>query len=194
MDLWDGKSLAGWKLSTDNPSTFQVRDGAIVASGPRAHLFYVGDVNGGQFRNFELKIDVLARHNSNGGIYFHTEYQEEGWPDKGFEVQVNNTFARDPRKSGSLYGVADNLFATVEDDVWFTEHIIVKGNNVKVFVNDDLVTNWVEPADWDGVRPLANGRGMNAPLRRLGSGTIALQGHDPHSVVMYKNIRIKVLD
>ncbi len=194
VDLWDGNSFDGWKLSTENPSTFEIRDGAIVANGPRAHLFYAGDVNGGKFRNFELKIDVLAKNNSNGGIYFHTEYQDEGWPLKGFEVQVNNTYARDPRKSGSLYGVSDNLLATVGDDVWFTEHIVVKGNTVKVFVDGDLVTNWVQPDDWNGVRPRASGRGMDFPLRRLDSGTIALQGHDPKSIVMYKNIRVKVLD
>ncbi len=194
VDLWNGTSLDGWKLSSENPSTFRIQDGAIVANGPRAHLFYAGDVNGGRFRNFELKVDVLAKNNSNGGIYFHTEYQEEGWPLKGFEVQVNNTYARDPRKSGSLYGVADNLVAPIGDDVWFTEHIIVNGNSVKVYVNDDLVTNWVQPDDWGGLHPLSSGRGMNFPLRRLDTGTIALQGHDPNSVVMYKNIRIKVLD
>jgi hypothetical protein len=27
---------------------------------------------------------------SNSGIYFHTIYQEASWPEKGFEVQVNN--------------------------------------------------------------------------------------------------------
>ena len=41
--------------------------------------------------NFELKADVLTRHGANSGIYFHTEFQPEGWPDKGYEVQVNNT-------------------------------------------------------------------------------------------------------
>lgn len=194
VDLWDGKTFDGWKVSSENPSTFQIRDGAIVAKGPRAHLFYVGGVSGGKFKNFELKIDVLAKNNSNGGIYFHTDYQEEGWPLKGFEVQVNNTFARDPRKSGSLYGVLDNLLAPAGDDAWFEEHIVVKGNTVKVYVDGDLITNWVQPDDWDGVRPRANGKGMDFPLRRLDSGMIALQGHDPNSVVMYKNIRVKILD
>ena len=176
------------------PRPSRSRTGQSWRTAPGAHLYYVGEVNGGKFKDFELKIDVLAKNNSNGGIYFHTEFQDEGWPAKGFEVQVNNTFARDPRKSGSLYGVADYVQAPVGDDVWFTEHIVVKGNTVKIYVNDDLVTNWVQPDDWDGVRPRASGRGMDFPLRRLDSGLIALQGHDPNSVVMYKNIRIKVLD
>ncbi len=194
VELWDGSTFSGWKLSTDNPSTFKIVDGAIVAQGPRAHLFYAGEVNGGVFRDFELKVDVLAKNNSNGGIYFHTDFQETGWPRKGFEVQVNNTFQRDPRKSGGLYGVSDNLIAPVGDDEWFEEHIVVRGNTVKIYVNGHLITNWVQPEDWDGLRPLPNGRGQSFPERKLSSGTIALQGHDPNSVVMYKNIRIKVLD
>lgn len=194
VDLWDGSTLDGWKVSAENPDTFQVKGGAIVAQGPRAHLFYDGPVAKADFRNFELKVDVLAKNNSNGGIYFHTAFQDSGWPDKGFEVQVNNTYDRDPRKSGSLYGVLDNLVPPAGDDEWFTEHIIVRGDSVKVYVNSDLITNWVQPDDWDGLRPLSSGRGQNFPMRRLSSGTFALQGHDPKSVVMYKNIRVKVLD
>ncbi len=194
VDLWDGSSLDGWKLSAENPDTFKIVDGMIVAQGPRAHLFYAGQVGGGSFRDFELKVDVLAKNNSNGGIYFHTAYQEKGWPEKGFEVQVNNTFDRDPRRTGGLYGVSDNLLRPAEDDEWFTQHIIVRGSSVKIYVNDDLITNWVQPEDWAGPRRLSNGRGQDSPLRKLDSGTFALQGHDPGSVVMYKNIRVKVLD
>ena len=194
ISLWDGSTFDGWKLSAENPSTFQIKDGVIVAQGPRAHLFYAGEVNGGKFRNFELKVDVLAKNNSNGGIYFHTDYQEEGWPLKGFEVQVNNTYARDPRKTGGLYGVLDNLVPPAGDDEWFEEHIVVRGNSVKVYVDGHLITNWVQPDDWDGLHPLPSGRGQNFPLRKLDSGTFALQGHDPKSLVLYKNIRVKILD
>jgi len=31
-------------------------------------------------------------------------------------------------------------------------------------------------------------------FRKLGEGTFALQGHDPKSVVRYKNIRVKRLE
>jgi len=165
-----------------------------VRPGRQAAKQRSGKVADANFRNFELKVDVLAKNNSNGGIYFHTAYQETGWPDKGFEVQVNNTFNRDPRKTGGLYGVSDNLVPPAKDDEWFTEHIVVRGNSVKIYVNEDLVTNWVQPDDWDGLRPLSNGRGQNFPLRKLDTGTFALQGHDPGSVVMYKNIRVKLLD
>ena len=39
--LFDGKSLAGWKVN-ENPASWKVVDGEIVCQGPRSHLFYVG--------------------------------------------------------------------------------------------------------------------------------------------------------
>ena len=42
--------------------------------------------------------------NSNSGIYFHTKFQPDGWPQQGFEAQVNNTHG-DPKKTGGLYNV-----------------------------------------------------------------------------------------
>ncbi len=194
VDLWDGETFSGWQLTTDNPSTFKIVDGAIVANGPRAHLFYVGDVSGANFRNFDLKVDVLAKNNSNGGIYFHTLYQPVGWPDAGFEVQVNNSFVKDPRKTGGLYAVLDNLYPPAGDDEWFTERIVVQDKVVKIFVNDHLITKWEQPEGWNGVVPFPNGQGQTMPGRKLGVGTFALQGHDPGSTVMYKNIRVKILD
>ena len=90
QSLFDGKSFDGWKAS-ENKDTFSVRDGMIVAHGPRSHLFYTGPVNNANFKNFEFKADVMTTEGSNSGIYFHTEYQEKGWPSKGFECQVNST-------------------------------------------------------------------------------------------------------
>ena len=194
IDLWDGKTFDGWRVNSENPSTFKIENGAIVANGPRTHLFYAGSVNGAKFRDFELKVDVLAKKNSNGGIYFHTAYQPSGWPDAGFEVQVNNTFVKDPRKSGSLYAVQDNVLPPAGDDEWFTEHIVVRGKVVKIFVNGRRIVRWKQPKNWNGVEPLPNGRGQSMPGRKLGEGTFALQGHDPGSTVMYKNIRVKILD
>ena len=181
--LFNGKDFTGWKIS--NPESFRIEDGAIVANGSPGHAYYDGEFRDHSFRNFELKVDVMTRPNSNGGIYILTEYLEKGWPAKGFEVQVNNT-ARDPIKTGSLYQVVNINEAPAKDDEWFTEHIVVKGDTITVKVNDKQLLEWTQPADWQGVR--------GTPGRRLGPGTIALQAHDPGSTVYYKNIRIKPLD
>ena len=185
ISIWDGKTFNGWKKSTDNPETFRIEDGKIIANGPRCHLYYVGDVNGGKFTDFELKIDVMTQPSSNGGVYFHTDYQADGWPSKGFEVQVNNSHT-DWRRSGGLYAVEDVKQPPSVDGKWFTEHIIVKGKRVQIFIDGQKQVDWTQPDDWT---PPQN---MDGRVIRAGS-TFALQGHDPGSTVYYKNIRVKPL-
>src|SRR3546814_14245441 len=105
ISLWDGKTLNGWKAS-EHPGSFSVENGTLKVDGPRAHLFYVGDVADSDFTNFEFKAKVKTAPSANSGIFFHTAYQEEGWPSKGYEVQVNQSH-RDWRKTGSLYSYDD---------------------------------------------------------------------------------------
>ena len=192
--LFNGKDFSGWKIAGP-PETFTIQDGAIVARGAASHCYYDGPFKNHSFRNFELKVDVMTRQGSNGGVYVLTEYQPVGgnerasgrFPSKGFEIQVNNSHT-DRIRTGSLYHVTDILDQSpAKDDEWFTEDIIVKGQTITVSVNDKQVVTWTQPADWDG--------GREGPGRKItGPGTIALQGHDPNSTVYYKNIRIKPLD
>jgi len=182
VTLFDGKTLDGWKVG-ENASTFSVSNGAIVVEGPRAHLFYVGPVGNHAFTNFEFKAEVKTTPGSNSGIYFHTDYQEGGWPAKGYEVQVNNSHT-DWRRTGSLYAIQD-VKEGAKDDEWFTEHIIVQGKRVTIRVNDKVVVEYTEPENVERPADMAK--------RRLSSGTFALQGHDPKSKVFYRNIMVKTL-
>ena len=191
--LFNGKDFTGWKIGGP-AETFTIQDGAIVANGAASHLYYDGDFLNHSFRNFELKLDIMTRASSNGGVYVLTQFQEAGgnvrasgrFPSKGFEIQVNNSY-RDGVKTGSLYHVVDILDESpAKDDEWFTQHIVVKGDTITVYVNGKHVVQWTQPPDWDGGRE-GTGRKITGP------GTIALQGHDPKSTVYYKNIRIKPL-
>lgn len=183
LSLFDGKSLANWKVG-HNAATFSVEDGMIVAHGETAHMFYMGDVNNHNFKNFEFKADVMTMPGSNSGIYFHTQYQEDGWPSKGYEVQVNNSHT-DWRRTGSLYSVQDVKEVLVKDSVWFTEQIIVRGKRVIIKVNDKTVVDYTEPAN--------TSRPADMSGRVISNGTFALQGHDPKSKVYFKNIMVKPL-
>lgn len=185
VSLFDGESLDGWKAS-ENEETFSVEDGEIVADGPRSHLFYQGPVEDHDFDNFELRADVLATPGSNSGIYFHTEYQDEGWPSAGYEVQINNTYESDPRKTGSLYAVKDVKESPADDNEWFTMNVRVEDNNVVVKVDGETLVEYTEPEDVERPEEMSG--------RVLSSGTIALQGHDPESVVHFKNVYVKPLE
>ncbi len=180
IKMFDGKSLDGWKAS-ENKNSFKVEDGAIVAFGPRSHLFYVGDDK--PFVNFEFKAEVMTTPGSNSGIYFHSQYQEEGWPKFGYEAQVNNTH-RDPKKTGSLYAVVDVTEAPAKDNDWFKYCIRVKGKQITIKINDKTVMDYTEP---EGKEP---GQDFT---RVLDKGTFAFQAHDPESKVLYRNIQVRRL-
>ncbi len=204
VSLFDSESLDGWKPTDENPGSFLVEDGVLVVRGDRGHLFYDGPVGGANFKDFELRLKVMTTEGSNSGVYFHTAWQTEGWPSKGYEAQVNSTQS-DPRKTGSLYGIADmyvqpegdELFiikfdgsdifvarpsAPSVDGEWFDYTIIVEGKTITIKVDGATTVVWTEPDNWD------------VEGRRLDSGTIALQAHDPDSEVHYKDIRIKILE
>ncbi len=202
VPLFNGKNLDGWTPSKENPDSYSVKDGVLVVKGGRSHLFYTGDVNGGKFKNFELKAKVKTTPGSNGGVYFHTAYQDEGWPDKGYECQVNSTH-KDPKKTGSLYGVVNILVlaegqkapkggehierakAPSTDGEWFDYHITVKDRKITIQVNGETTVEYTEPE---------GGPGTNFAGRKLSEGTFALQAHDPDSETQYQSIEVKVLD
>ncbi|MBI5370747.1 MAG: DUF1080 domain-containing protein [Sphingobacteriales bacterium] len=181
--LSDGRSLDGWKVGA-NAASFSIESNAIKVNGNVAHLYYTGETALHNFKNFEFKAEVMTLPGSNSGIYFHTQYQEAGWPKKGYEVQVNNSHT-DWRRTGSLWAIQDVKETVVKDKEWFTLHIVVKGKRITVAINDKQVVDYTEP---DLVQ-----REEGMKERVLSSGTFALQGHDPGSTVFYKNIRVKVL-
>ena len=200
VDLFNGKDLTGWSPSKENENSFSVKDGVLVLKGGRSHLFYTGKVNGGKFKNFELKLRIKTFPGANSGVYFHTKYQNKGWPGQGYECQVNSTH-KDPKKTGSLYGVknilvlkegqeepkGDNTIrekAPSTDGQWFDYHITVQGKQIILKVNGVTTVDYQEPAGG----PKSNFKG-----RRLGEGTFALQAHDPKSEVHYEKIQVKVL-
>lgn len=180
IPLFDGETLEGWRAA-ENPDSFRVEDGLLIADGPRAHLFYEGEAGDADFTDFELRMDVKTFPGSNSGVFFHTEYQESGWPSHGYEVQINATHS-DRIKTGSIYAVENVMDdAPHEDEEWFTLHFIVEGDRVVVHVNDEVVNEFTEPEGTEGPR-------------HLSSGTVAIQAHDPDSIIHFRNIELRLPD
>ena len=182
--IFNGKDLTGWKVNTENPKSIFVKDGQICIDGPRTHVFYDGEL-GNNFKKFEFKAKVMTKKGANSGIYFHTEYQADGWPSKGFECQVNNTH-KDPRKTASLYAIKDNGDEVAKDDEWFDYYIKVQGKTVTISINGKVIIEFTEPEDFTPPK------GMEG--RKFSSGTIGFQAHDPESKVFYKDIQLKIND
>ncbi len=189
IPLFDGVSLAGWRAA-EHAETWRVEQGALVAQGPRSHLFYAGPVGNSDFRNFELVAEFKTGNQANSGIYFHTEYQESGWPDKGYEVQINNTYPgegeyRELKKTGSLYAIRNIYHSGTTDESWTALRVRVVGQRIRVWVNEILTVDYVQPenpqrtAEWAG--------------KKLSHGTLALQAHDPGSAVAFRTLQIRLL-
>ena len=173
IQLSDGASLQHWKIN-ENPESWSLKDSVLIANGKRSHIFYAGSDT--PFVNFELQAEVFTERGSNGGIYFLTHYQDSGWPETGFEAQVNNSYFIDPKKTGSLYGIDNKwFFSPAKDETWFQYSIIVDENRVVIRVDGQIITEHL----------LAT---------RPAEGTIALQAHDRRSLVKYRNVRIRRLD
>ena len=184
VSLFDGKTLNGWKAGK-NAATFHVDSGMIIVHGNTSHLYYNGSFHHHDFKNFEFKAKVMTFPHANSGIYFHSQYQEAGFPDHGYEVQVNNSHSDDVR-TGSLYDIVDVKDLWVKDYEWFTQYIKVQGKRVIVKINNTIVVDYTEPD-----HPLRDT--ASHPFRYIAHGTFALQGHDPGSVVYFKDIMVRPL-
>lgn len=184
--LFDGSSLNGWKAS-ELPGCFTiVEDNTLKVDGGRSHLFWMGtDSIPAEFKDFELSMKVKTTPGSNSGVFFHTQYQEEGWPSKGYEAQVNTTH-KDKRKTASIYAVKDVMDdAPSKDGEWFDYLIKVKGRTITISLDGNVVNSFTEPEGYVSTDPKRD--------RSLSSGTIAIQGHDPKSITYFRDIKIRVL-
>jgi hypothetical protein len=191
--LLNGQDLTGWRANND-PDSFAVKYGVlrVQATGKTsAHLFFVGDRKDGfePFLDFEFEATVRAEPNSNGGIFVHTDMNTRNAQKhlaKGYEVQLNSS-VREKRKTGSLYAVVDLDKSPVDETMWFTVRVVVRGKRITVTLDGTEVVDYTEPADV--VRPKARAGRVFASA----GGAIALQAHDAGSVWYFKDIRVKRL-
>jgi hypothetical protein len=181
--MFNGENLLGWHVNENSDSVY-VEDGCLVTHGERAHAFFIGETGSAEFGDFHFKCKVMTKPSANSGIYFHTKYEDSGWPTVGYECQVNNTQS-DPKKTGGLYAIKDCFEAPAKDDVWFDYEIMVEGKHVVIKIDGKVITDYTEPENPE--------RKDNMNKRLIGSGTIALQAHDPGSKVLYKDLMLKIL-
>ncbi|MGI8965297.1 MAG: 3-keto-disaccharide hydrolase [Limisphaerales bacterium] len=174
IKLFDGKTLSGW--TAPDPGEWKMENGILKGSGGRSHLF-----SPNTYSNLEFKAEVKLNHSGNSGMYFRAEVGP-GWP-KGYEAQVENT-SPDPQKTGSLYNAPERHFhplpipvreQLIQDDTWWTQHIIAIGNRIIIKVNDKIVTDFVDEN------------------KTFSSGHLAFQQHNQGSEVQFRNVMVKPL-
>lgn len=168
VSMFDGKTLHGWKAN-EHPESWSVKEGAIVGDGPASHLFWMVR----ECENCEFRAEVKLNHSGNSGMYVRAAFGP-GFP-KGYEAQVENT-SPDPQKTGSLYSFSKVTEQLIPDDTWWTQDVVAKGNHIVIKVNGKVVTDYTDAKN------------------TYTKGYLVLQQHNQGSVVLYRNLMMRVLE
>ncbi len=206
VSIFDGTTLDGWQAA--DMSYWSIEDGAITAKITAEHpsernhyLVY----QGGKLGDFELKLRhrIVSDETVNGGFQFRSEmfdgdiandcrgYQVDNNTNTPWLVRLYDEFGRHDlalRGQKSVFN-ADGTKETTpipeaEGDPWFQldewheYHLICRGQNLTLYVNDRLVAEVID----------------NDPNQQDFSGILALQLHSgPRMTVQFKDIRLKNL-
>jgi hypothetical protein len=178
--LLDGKELKGWSTDRAEKSKFEVtKEGELhLTNGP-------GQIDSNaDFKNFVLQLDCKVNGDGlNSGVFFRT-LREGRWT--GYESQINNVFKDGDRMkpadfgTGAIYRRQPARRVVPSDREWFTKTIVADGPHIAVWVNGYQVTDWTDtrPADENPRKGY-----------RQGGGAIAIQGHDPTTDFLFRNLR-----
>ena len=178
--LFNGKDLSGWTEFPGKASKFSVTENGELS---------VIDGNGqlesqAQFGDFILQIDVKTQgKHLNSGIFFRS-IPGEFW--NGYESQIHNGYEGDDRTkpldfgTGGFYRRKPARKVVADDFEWFTKTLVVTGSHMAVWVNGYQVSDWTDsrPADPNPRRGL-----------RTQAGTLIIQGHDPTTDLLFRNIQ-----
>ncbi len=174
--LFNGKDLTGWKVVGD--ATWEVLEGGILRVNgagmtQRSELRTLDT-----FDDFELRLSVRPHKKpggggANSGVFFRGA-GDKPWP-RTYEAQVDN---HDPRQfTGCIWDQAPASELRAMDECWFHMHIVADGANIQVAVNGKTVVDYISPKH-----------------DKCPSGWISLQGHDPKSIVDFKDIEIRPIE
>jgi WD40 repeat protein len=176
VSLFNGKDLSGWKPHPRRQGLWRVdEEGVLVGSGPAASYLFS---DRGNFTNFHLRAEVRINDGGNSGIYGRSTFGAAPTLD-GYEAQINST-GRDSNRTGSLYKAGGAVYTVASSPVrsneWFTLELIANDNHIVVKVNGQTTADYSDPD------------------RRFTMGHLALQQHDPQTVVEFRKIEIREPD
>ena len=206
VSMFDGKTLKGWSTMTKQASkAWSVKKGVIVGEGDKGRSYLVYDKH--DIADFEMKLSYRFPGKGNSGINlraipdktrrraFQAYHVDIGHVGIGKQVLGAWDFHTPGRREHACFR-GDRLVidendkptltkikdAVTLDDInkggWNDLHVIVKGNNFKFYINGKLSSEFTENLKKE---------------RRLHSGMIQLQLHDPGMIVKFRDLRIKVL-
>jgi glucose/arabinose dehydrogenase len=170
--ILDGRTLDGW--THVGPGRFVVQpDGSIVGEGGSGLLYFGGRA----FHDFALDLDYMNESaGAKSGIFVRVPTVPKSTDDalkSGYEVQIDN-LADAIHTTGAINDVAaPSRMAGKPAGEWNHYRIEVAGQRYRVFLNGELVNDFIGEKARDGY--------------------IALENHDPDSRVHFRDVRIAPL-
>ena len=188
VPLFDGRSLAGWRLVDGHGPGYLVEDNTIVCPKDGGGNLFTEQ----EYANFVLRFEFKTEPGGNNGVGIRAPYEGDA-AYQGMEIQIlddgHETYKgkiRSEQHHGSIYDViparTGYLKAAGE---WNTEEISATGRRIRVTLNGVIIVD----ADLETVRePAVLAR--HPGLART-AGHIGFLGHG--SRVAFRNIRIRTL-
>jgi hypothetical protein len=140
-----------------------------------------------KIQNFTITARLLTTGGAEGKLLFHTSVSGKD-ASKGYVVMINNSDYRagSPQKTGSLMFIRNNYVRTGSDDKWFNLKIEVRGNHIRVYVDDRIISEYIQSAD-----PLRI-KGLEGMI--LSDGNFILQKSNDTGKIKVGDIRIEAYE
>jgi hypothetical protein len=186
--LFNGKDLSGWKVTQSDPKRVATKF-TVTANGELSAKNGPGDLQTEkQFDDFVLQLECKTNGKAlNSGLFFRCmpdAYQN------GYEAQIQNAYLGDDRTkpldfgTGAIYRRVKARKVVSNDNEWFTMTVAARGPHIATWVNGYQTVDWT-----DDRKPNDNPRqGL-----RTAKGHLSIQGHDPTTDLLFRNIRIAEL-
>jgi hypothetical protein len=184
VELFNGQDFTGWE---GDLNWFRIVDEAIVAGKNDQkipHNFFLATQK--DYYNFELRLQVKLDHKvkNNGGIQIRSSRIEGHHEMIGYQADLGMTYwgkIYDESRRRKFIGESasfDKVAKILKASEWNDYRIVCKGNRIQTYINDFLVTDYIES-------DLSIGRT---------SGKIAVQIHGGKPLeISYQHIKIKEL-
>jgi len=182
--LFNGKDLTGWKVNAADPKRMASK-WSVTKEGELAVKDGPGDlVCEKEFANFVLQFECKTNGKAlNSGIFFRCipgQYQN------GYEAQIQNAYKDDDRTkpadfgTGAIYRRIAARKVVSNDNEWFTMTVAANGKRISTWVNGYQTVDWTDDRK-DDENPRKGYRAAKGPL--------SIQGHDPTTDILFRNIR-----
>ena len=207
VSIFDGATLNGWEIMPASASdSWKVQNDIIVGVGGKDRSYLVFENK--RIADFEIMlsyrfpgegnsgISIRARKDATGKRAFQSYHADFGHVGIGKKVLGAWDFHTPDRKEHRCFRgdrlvidkndqptIAPLAGALTQEDIrkngWNHVHVIARGNHFEFSINGKPASEFTEHLE---------------KAKRLESGMIQLQLHDPGMIVQFKDIRLKILE